>query len=161
MKSTIISMIIVLCVLAAIPMFLIGDNNILATFSKSGFGGENDKPRTPKNITNVTTDEKVQVYRWRDEHGIMQFTNTPPPESRQAEMVELRPDTNIVKAFEVPEQELERKAPRPRVTTVGNPYTPEGMKGLLDTTSTLAEDMGQMQMEQQQLMNQILGIPQK
>ena len=42
--------------------------------------------------------------------------------------------------------------------TVGSPYTPEGMKDLLDTTSSLAQDMGQKQMEQQQLMNQILGI---
>lgn len=157
MKATIISMIIVLCVLALIPTLLIGDKTFLASFNLDALFGK-DQPGTPKNITNVTTDQKVQVYKWRDEHGVMQFTNTPPPASRQAEIVELAPNTNIVKAIEIPEEEPEKKRSGPSVVTVGNPYTPGGMKDLLDTTSTLAEDMGQKQMEQQQLMNQILGI---
>ena len=153
MKSTIISMIIVVCVLAIIPMFLIGDDNVLEKF---GLGGS-DAPKTPKGITNVTTNEKVQVYKWRDEFGVMQFTNTPPPETRQAELVELTPNTNIVKAVEIPEQEPEVKRSGPNVMMTGNPYTPGGMKDLLDTTSTLAGGMSQKQMEQQQLMDQILG----
>ena len=125
------------------------------------FGVGDEAPKTPENITHVRTNEKVQVYRWRDENGVMQFANTPPLDPGQAEMVELRPDTNIVKAIEVPEEEDEKQAARPRVVTVGNPYTPSGMKDLLDTTSTLAEDMSEQQMEHQQLMNQILGIQQK
>ena len=153
MKSTIISMIIVLCVLAIIPMFLIGDDNVLERF---GLGGS-DAPKTPKGLTNVTTDEKVQVYKWRDKFGVMQFSNTPPPETRQAELVELTPNTNIVKAVEVPEDEPEKKRSGPKVITVGNPYTPGGMKDLLDTTSSLAEGMNQKQLEQQQLMDQIMG----
>ena len=148
MKSTIISMIIVLCVLALIPMFLMGDRSVLAGFGLDAFFGGDDKPKTPK---------KVQVYKWRDEHGVMQFTNTPPPEARQAELVELTPNTNIVKAIEIPEQEPEKERSGPRVMTVGNPYTPGGMKELLDTTSSLAQDMQQKQMEQQQLMEQIMG----
>ena len=161
MKATIISMIIVLCMLAVIPMFMIGDNNILAHFDLGRFGVGDEAPKTPENITHVRTNENVQVYRWRDENGVMQFANTPPLDPGQAEMVELRPDTNIVKAIEVPEEEDEKQAARPRVVTVGNPYTPSGMKDLLDTTSTLAEDMSEQQMEHQQLMNQILGIQQK
>ena len=153
MKSTIISMIIVLCVLAIIPMFLIGDNNILDRFSLDGA----EAPKTPKGLTNVTTDEKVQVYKWRDKFGVMQFTNKPPPETSQAELVELTPNTNIVRAVEVPEDEPEKKRSGPKVITVGNPYTPGGMKDLLDTTSSLAEGMNQKQLDQQQLMDQIMG----
>ncbi len=151
-------MIIVLCLLAVIPMFLFSDNGLFSRLGLGGFGGSDEEPQPPKNLTNVTTDEKVQVYKWRDEDGVMQFSSTPPLESGRAELVELTPNTNIVKAIEVPEDEPEQKRSRPRVMTVGNPYTPEGMKDLLDTTSTLAEDMGQKQIEQQQLMNQILGI---
>ena len=106
---------------------------------------------------NVTTDEKVQVYKWRDEYGVMQFTNTPPPETSQAEMVELTPNTNIVKAIEIPAEEPEQVNSGPKVMTVGNPYTPGGMKDLLETTSSLSEQMNQKQMEQQQLMEQIMG----
>ena len=158
MKSTIISMIIVLCVLAVIPMFLLSEDGLLSRFGPGASSGSDEKPQPPKNLTNVTTDEKVQVYKWRDEDGVMQFSGTPPLESQHAELVELTPNTNIVKAIEIPEDEPEQKPGRPRVMTVGNPYTPGGMKDLLDTTSTLADDMGQKQMEQQQLMNQILGI---
>jgi len=158
MKSTIVSMIIVLCVLAVIPMLLIGDNNILSRFGLNAFTAADDEPKLPKNITNVTTDKKVQVYKWRDENGVMQFTNTPPPEAREAELVELRPDTNIVKAIEVPEEEPARERSGPSVTTLGNPYTPGGMKDLLETTSSLSEDLNQKHMEQQKLMDQIMGM---
>ncbi len=37
MKSTIISMMIGLCVLAIIPMFLLGDNSVLARFGLDVF----------------------------------------------------------------------------------------------------------------------------
>ena len=159
MKSTIISMIIVLCVFAIIPMFLLGDDSVLAKFGLGAFSGSEERPKLPKNLTNVTTDEKVQVYKWRDKYGVMQFTNTPPPEAQQAELVELTPNTNIIKAVEVPEEEPEQKRTGPSVMMTGNPYTPGGMKDLLDTTSSLAEGMNQKQLEQQQLMDQILGKP--
>lgn len=157
MKSTIISMVIVLCVLAIIPMFLFGDRSVLSRFGLDTFSESGDEPKTPKNYTSVTTDQKVQVYKWRDEHGVMQFTNTPPPNAQQAEMIELTPNTNIVKAVEIPEEEVEQERSGPNVMTVGNPYTPGGMKDLLDTTSSLTEQMNQKQMEQQQLMDEIMG----
>jgi hypothetical protein len=157
MKSTIISMIIVLCVLAIIPMFLLDDNSVVARFGLDVFSGSDEHAKLPKNLTSVTTDEKVQVYKWRDQYGVMQFTNTPPPQTQQAELVVLTPDTNIVKAVEVPEEEPEQKRSGPAVMKTGNPYTPGGMKDLLDTTSSLATDMNQKQLEQQQLMEQIMG----
>jgi len=60
MKATIISMIIVLCMLAVIPMFMIGDNNILAHFDLGRFGIREEAPKTPENITNVTTNKKFR-----------------------------------------------------------------------------------------------------
>ncbi len=157
MKSTIISMIIVLCILAIIPMFLFGDKSVLAGFGLDVFSGSDEHSKAPKNLTSVTTDEKIQVYKWRDQYGIMQFTNTPPPQTQQAEMIELTPDTNIIKAVEVPEEAPEEKRSGPSVMMTGSPYTPGGMKDLLGTTSSLAEDMNQNQMEQQQFIDQIMG----
>ena len=63
----------------------------------------------------------------------------------------------MIKAVEVPEEEPEQKRSGPAVMKTGNPYTPGGMKDLLDTTSSLAEDMSQKQMEQQQFIDQIMG----
>lgn len=156
MKSTIISMLIVLCVLAVVPLLLFGDNNLLAGFGLDIFGEPDLRAKAPKNITSVKTDKKVQVYRWRDEYGVMQFTNTPPPGTQQAEIVELTPDTNVVKAIEVPEEEPAQERSRPMVMSTGNPYTPDGMKNLLNSASGLAEGMNEKQAQQQQLMDQIM-----
>ena len=155
MKSTIISMILVLCLLAIIPMFFIGDNSLGSRFGLDIFNGSDEQAKTPKNLTNVTTDKKVQVYKWRDEHGVMQFTNTPPPETRQAETVELVPDTNVVKAVKVVAQEADTKSRGPKVMSTGGPYTPAGVKELLDSTSSLADGISDQQLQQQQLMDQI------
>lgn len=157
MKSTIISMIIVLCVLAIVPLFLFGNDGLLARYGLDIFSEPDVRAKAPKNITNVTTDKKVQVYKWRDEYGVMQFTNTPPPESQQVEMLELTPNTNIVKAIEVPEDEPEQKRSRPKVMTTGNPYTPGGMKDMLDSTAELKNSLNEKQLEQQQLLEQIMG----
>lgn len=159
MKSTIISMLIVLCVLATVPLFLFGDKGMLARFGIGFSDDTNIRAQTPKNLTNVTTDRKVQIYKWRDEYGVMQFTSAPPPEGRQAEMVELTPNTNIVKAVEVPEVPTDENEKRsgPTVMTTGNPYTPGGMKDMLDAASGLKDGMNDKQTEQQQLIEQILG----
>ena len=156
MKSTIISMLIVLCLLVVAPLILFGDTGLLARYGIDIFGKPDLRAKAPKNITNVTTDKKVQVYKWRDQYGVMQFTNTPPPESQRAEMVELTPNTNIVKAIEVPAEEAETKQGGPKVMTTGSPYAPDGMKNLLDSAGGLAEGMNEKQLQQQQLMEQIM-----
>ena len=158
MKSTIISMITVLCIFAIIPLLLFGDKSILAGFGLDVFSGSDEYSKAPKNLTSVTTDEKVQVYKWRDQYGIMQFTNTPPPDTREVEMFELTPNTNIVKAVEVPEEVPEEKRSGPTVMITGKPNSTGGMKDILGTTSSLADDMNQRQIEQQQLMDQIMGM---
>ena len=60
MKSTIISMLIVMTMLAVVPMIFMGDNDLLGVF----FGGSGDgndsitslKAKAPKNLTNVKSD---------------------------------------------------------------------------------------------------------
>jgi hypothetical protein len=157
MKSTLISMVIVLCVLAVVPMLLFGDKDLLAKF---GFGPKDElsalRAKAPKNFSTVTTDKKVTVYKWRDEHGVMQFSNTPPEEGGVADKVELLPDANVVKAIKVPEAEPAKQT-GPVVMSTRSPYTPGGMKDLLDNTAQLKDTLNQQQMEQQKMMEQMFG----
>ena len=56
----------------------------------------------------VTHDQRVEraeaaakaaeprLYRWRDDNGVLQLTDTPPPDGRKAERVVLREDINVV-----------------------------------------------------------------
>lgn len=126
-------MLVILGVLSITPMIYMGKFDPMS-FISSGFktGGselENLKAKAPKNLSNVTTDEKVQVYRWRDEHGVMQFSSTPPLQG-SSEKIELNPDENIIQAVKIPVKEVEQKEVVKK--EIPNPYSMKGMKKVMD-----------------------------
>ncbi len=150
MKLKILSMLIILGVLSVLPMIYMGKFDPLA-FIDSGFSnGASEfkklKAKAPKNISNAVSDEKVQVYKWRDENGVMQFSNTPPLNSSQAEQVELDPNKNLVQAVKVPEKEEPKQVVK---TEAPNPYSVKGMKKVMDDAKGV-EDMLQQRHEDQQ-----------
>ncbi len=158
MKSTIISMLIVLVILAVLPILFFGDNDFLDTLGLGGGSKESIaslKAKAPKNLTNVTTDKKVKVYKWVDENGVTQFSQTPPRLGGKAESLTLKPNTNIMQAYKAPKQEPKQPT-GPRIFKT-NPYTPGGMKDMLNETTRVTEQMNQRQQEQNALLEQIMG----
>lgn len=155
MKSTIISMIIVLMVMVAVPMIFLGDGNLAERLGFGGFGGKEKPPaKLPKNIKAVITDKRVEVYTWVDEHGIKQFSNVPPQDGRESEMIVLSPNTNIIDAVKIPEQKT-AVASTPKVYSIGNPYTPGGMKQVIDNSKDVQEMLNLRQAEQEQMMQEL------
>lgn len=155
MKFKILSMLFTLGVLSILPMIYMGKFDPMAFFdgdlnaSVSDF--EKLQNQAPKGLTTVVTDKKVQVYKWRDEYGVMQFSNTPPA-SGAAEQVVLNPDSNLMQAVKVPEKEaaqeqVEVEAP--------NPYSVRGMKKVMDDAKGV-EDLLQKRHEEQLKMMQNL-----
>lgn len=155
MKSTIISMIIVLVVLVALPIIFLGDGNYAQKLGFSGFGGGDKPARLPTNVKTVVTDKKVEVYTWTDANGIKQFSNTPPSEGGASEKIVLSPMTNVLDPLKVPEAEEEVVASKPKVYSVGNPYTPGGMKDMVNNSKEIQESMGQQQVERDKMMEQL------
>ncbi len=159
MKSTIISMLIVLVILAVLPILFFGDNDFLETLGLGGGGGKESiaslKAKAPKNLTNVTTDKQVKVYKWVDENGVTQFSQTPPRLGGEAESLTLKPDTNIMQAYKAPKREP-KQVSGPKIFKT-NPYTPGGMKDMLNETAKVTEQMNQRQQEQNALLDQIMG----
>ncbi|MFC1588657.1 DUF4124 domain-containing protein [Pseudomonadota bacterium] len=161
MKSTIISMIIVLIVMMVVPMFLFGDGDLAKKFGFGGGGSASDsiqdlKARLPQNVQSVTTDKKVDVYKWVDEHGVTQFSQTPPFEGGESEKMVLAPNTNVVDAIKIPEEEIEVAA-QPQVFSLGNPYTPGGAKELLDQSMQMQEQINQRQADQDKMMQEMMN----
>ncbi len=151
MKSTIISMFIVLIVMITLPMFLFGNGDLAQKF---GFGNggageviEDLRAKAPKNIQTVVTDEKVEVYKWVDEHGVTQFSNRPPEMSGKSEKIVLSPDTNVISAVKIPEKEAEVAA-SPQVHSLSSPYSPGGMKKIMDEATGMQEKLDQRKLEQ-------------
>jgi len=161
MKSTIISMFIVMALLIAIPVFLLGEGDFAKNFN-FGTGSTSDdeiedlQEKAPKNVQAVVTDKKIEVYKWVDEYGVMQFSNTPPFEGDKFEMMVLSPDINIVDAIKIPEEEQEAEA-QPQVFNLGHPYSPEGMKKMIDDTENIRETLNQRQVEQESFLQGILN----
>jgi len=141
---------------SVMPMIYMGKFDPLS-FLESGFsmGGSEFtklKAKAPKNLSNAVTDEKVQVYKWRDEHGVMQFSNTPPPTGDAVEQVVLDPNHNLMQAVKVPEevevkQQVEAESP--------NPYSVKGMKKVVDDAKGVEQLLQQRHESQQQMLKDI------
>lgn len=158
MKSTIISMIIVLILMIVVPMVLFGDNEIAKKF---GFGvsSKNDakedlQDKAPKNIQTVVTDKKVEVYKWADKHGVIQFSNEPPQDGSESEKMVLSPNTNVLDAIKITKKEPE-KAAKPQVINLGSPYSPGGMKKMVDDSTNLQDQLNQRQTEQDKILQDL------
>ena len=156
MKFKIFSMLVILGVVSVMPMIYMGKFDPLSFlesgFSKGGSEFSKLKAKAPKNLSNVVTDEKVQVYKWRDEHGVMQFSNTPPPTGGAAEQVVLDPNHNLMQAVKVPEeaeveQQVEAESP--------SPYSVKGMKKVMDDARGVEELLQQRHEGQQEMMKNL------
>jgi hypothetical protein len=108
MKSTIISMIIVLMVMVALPIIFLGDGNYAQKLGFGGSGGGGKPARLPSNVQTVVTDKKVEVYSWTDANGIKQFSNTPPPEGGASEKIVLSPMNSKEIQETMGQQQVER-----------------------------------------------------
>jgi hypothetical protein len=56
----------------------------------------------PKDLQNFRSPSVTKVYKWKDENGVWQFSNTPVDEPG-VEVIELDGQINTIPAFEPPE----------------------------------------------------------
>ena len=158
MKSTIVSMSIVLIVLMIIPVFMFGEDNLLERFG-FGSGGSGlfdvQKDKTPRNVQAVTTDKRVELYKWVDEHGVVQFSNIPPEQGIASEKIVLSPNVNVMDAVKVPEKEAGAVV-GPQVFSTANPYTPDGAKEIIDQALKMQEQLSQQQADQKKMLQDML-----
>ena len=160
MKFKILSMLVILGMLSVMPMIYMGKVDPVALldgdFSDLSGSGSSEfaklKASAPKNLTNAVTDEKVQVYKWRDENGVMQFSNTPPPDGGQAQQVVLNPNHNLVKAVKVPVKEEPQHAQQ---APTSSPYSVKGMKKVMEDAKGIESMLQQRHEDQQKALNNI------
>jgi hypothetical protein len=156
MKLKIISMLIILGIMSVTPMIYTGKFNPLAMIDSGFSNGASEisklKAKAPKNLTSAVTDEKVQVYKWRDEHGVMQFSNTTPPTVSNAEQVTLNPNSNLLQAVSVPEKQAPEESAE---VAAPNPYSVKGMKKVMDDARGVEGLLQQRHEDQQKMLNNI------
>ena len=153
-------MLVMLGILSVTPMIYMGKFDPMALINSTLSFAQNETDSLKDNIPGRLTDvvggnvgaKTVQVYKWRDANGVMQFSNTPPTDA-QAEQVMFDPNTNLVQAVKIklkvepkPEQ-VQAKMPKP--------YSVKSMKKVMDDAKGV-EDMLQQRFEvQQEMLNNI------
>jgi len=156
MKFKIFTMLVILGILSVMPMIYMGKFDPMAFFdsglSKGVSEFKNLKTKAPKSLSSIGADKKVQVYKWRDENGVLQFSNTPPPTGGDAEKIELNPNKNIVQAVKIPEKEEPKEAAK---TESLSPYSVKGMKKVMNDAKGVESLLQKRHEEQQKMMNNL------
>ena len=155
MKSTIIYMFIVIIVMIVGLMLLFEDGRFVDRYGFVG-GGSEKSDKLTQNIQQVVTDKKVEVYKWVDENGVTQFGQSPPEQGVESEKITLSPDTNVVDALKLAEEEPEVEE-KPSVFSLGSPSSTGGLTDLVEDSINTQEMLNQRQTEQEQMMQDLFG----
>ena len=160
MKLKIFSLLVILGVMSVTPMIYMGKfdpvstiNSVMSGDIEMPAGIEKIKASTVSSINKVAPAEKVQVYKWRDENGVMQFSNTP-PQTGSAQSVQVDPNKNIIDAVKVPVKE-EQKSASSTPVTAPSPYSVSGMKQVMDDAKGVEEMLQKRHEDQQKMLGNI------
>jgi hypothetical protein len=151
MKFKIITMLVILGLISVVPMIYMGKVDPQALidfdFDFSQFGKQGTG-----NVSSVITDEKVYVYKWRDQNGVMQFSNEPPPASVGAEQIVLNPNSNVIQSVKVAKKEEVMPVVK---TGSASPYSVKGMKKVMDDAKGVEQVLHKRHDEQQKVMEDL------
>ena len=152
-------------VLAGILPFTIlkgPDGRPLMSFSDLKLPGV-PTPEIPKSIEDAIPDlpggkagEDV-IYRWRDKNGILQFTNTPPPEGVEYTAKGYDPNTNLIQSVELPKDEPEQgkevESGQQKNFELKSPYSPEAVEKLFDDAEKVQKLINDRYKKQEEIFN--------
>ncbi len=158
MKLKIFSLLVVLVVMSVTPMIYTGkfdpESWIKTVISGDFFNFNKLQVKLPSKLKKAVIDEKVQVYKWRDEHGIMQFSSTAPVGSNNAERIEINTGSNVVDAVNVPVKQEKKEAPAAAVESA-SPYSVKAMKKVIDDAKDVEETLQQRTKQQQKMIENL------
>lgn len=158
-------LLLTLLVLAGILPFTIlkgPDGRPLMSFSDLKLPGVS-APEIPASIENAIPDlpginsgEDV-IYRWRDKDGILQFTNTPPPEGVEYTAKGYDPNTNLIQSVELPKEEPEQddkvEPGQKKNFELKSPYSPEAVEKLFDDAEKVQKLINDRYKKQEEIFN--------
>ncbi|HEB81314.1 MAG TPA: DUF4124 domain-containing protein [Gammaproteobacteria bacterium] len=150
MKLKIFTMLVILGLLAVTPMIYMGRFDPMAVFDGGVSRLEKLKAKAPKNLTSVVTDKKVQVYQWRDQNGILQYSNTPPV-GITAKQVTLSPDKNVIQSTRVTPAKVDVRNGASS-TDITRPYSVSGMKQVMEDARNVEQVLKKSHEDRQKML---------
>ena len=153
MKLFVKLMLALLVLAVLLPFTILKDQNgnTLMSFSDLGLP-DFSMPSMPKaNLGSSSSTQRDIFYQWKDASGTVQFTTQPPPEGVEYEIKKYNPNSNVIKAVEVPEPEEEKpegeagavaQGDQPSIQ-IGSPYNPDDIKKLIDDAQSIEQKLQQ------------------
>lgn len=123
-------------------------------------GMSNVTEQAQKGVTelgNALPEKDVTVYQWVDDKGVTHFGGTPPTGQGTYDKKEIRANTNLLNAYKSPAVEDKKPGQRPRVSKVGNLYSPEGVKNLMDDAKGASDQINDRAAEQQKMLDDLMA----
>ncbi|VAW56702.1 hypothetical protein MNBD_GAMMA07-887 [hydrothermal vent metagenome] len=108
-------------------------------------------------LGNAVLDKDVTVYQWVDDKGVTHFGGTPPTGQGEYTTKSIQANTNVLNALKKQEQAEEKKTKGSRVSRLGNLYSPEGIKNLMDDTKQTSEKMSEQMAQQDKMLKDLMG----
>lgn len=144
MKSLIIKCIIMVMLALGVSNYLIYIKTGKMPFSFDRFNAPSFSalPDVPKLIGGG----KEQAYKWTDENGVTHYSSEPPQElGKQALLLEVDPNTNLIQGAREKDEILPSIAPEPSNTPLpaGSVYNPQNVKKLMDDAKAVQETMNE------------------
>lgn len=148
---------IIVGIMLVVPYYFYNGGQLPDLMGVLDFSREEAKPPVlPENISSVTTDREVTVYQWLDANGIRQFGSTPPA-GVEAEVMQLKPDRNVIQAVKIPrdEEASAEKQNQVEEPVLKNPYNPETVKKMIEDAKNVQKLLDQRFEDQNQVMESI------
>ena len=70
-------------------------------------------------VDNLAPSSKIRVYKWVDEHGVVNYSQEPPPANLQGQTLEVDSNVNIILGMPLPEPGSSTDNQRPRSVLLG------------------------------------------
>jgi hypothetical protein len=109
-------------------------------------------------IDGAEPDGRDIVYQWTDADGLIQFSTRPPPAGVEFSVKGYDPNTNLIQSVKPKEAPVADAArglqpeQTPPDVEIGNPYSPENVRKLIDDATQVQEVINQRYQQQEALM---------
>ncbi len=98
------------------------------------------------------------IYKWTDAEGNLQFSNDPPPQGVEYTLKGYNPDTNVIQAVDIPEEEVVvpqvKSEKKEEAEGLGGIYSPEKIKKLFEDADNIEKLLNDRMKKQEALVGQ-------
>ena len=162
MKLFIKLMLALLVLAVLLPFTILKDQNgkTLMSFSDIGLPDFSMPSLSSNKVKSAVGGSKTDMfYQWQDADGTIQFTTEPPPEGVEYTIKKYNPDTNLIKAVSLPEEEepvaepgVASEGQQPKIQ-IGSPYSTEEVKKLIEDAQNIEKKLQQRYEDQASALN--------